>query len=948
MRRHGAWPPDGAAVRGPLLALLLDGPLRPDALESALAEVLPRPRAAPGPVLETLDLAAAPDPEAAFRKTAASRPRNAFPSALLCRLAPRRHGLLLALPPSPEHRCPARLPGDVLAAHDRRAGHCGRDPLRCADWALPAARRQNATGRPAREQALASVLQGAPPMLALPWDRPRPATRSGQGGSVGFRVPPALAARVAALARVNDAAPALAWLALWGLFLARLSGQGDVVVGWPARRRPGRTAAGPGCFPVTAAVRLDCRDNPSLGAYLGRVRAMARRVLAGRDIRLEDLARRLGSKNDPGHAPLFQALFAFREATRPRSRRTAPPAGPLFLDSGAASRDIGLSLEPAPDGSLAGRLDYSADLLEAATMRRWAGHFLVLAEAASRAPKAPVLDLPLLTPDEAALATRIWSGAAVPPLPDGSLLPAGLLAACRQWPDRIAVADADGELSYAGLEGWSRHVAAGLRDLGVGPGDRVAVLLPRGRAWIATLWGVWRAGAAFLSLDPSAPPKRLITLTRQCAPGVLATSLDGARRLGDVRRPVLLADRRGLSRPEAADTPPDRTPSPDRTACLVFTSGSSGAPKGIRISHASLAFHAWAVADLFGLAPGETVLQFASPGFDVAMEELWPTLIRGGRIAVCPAPVRESMEAFTALVREHRVAVANLPARFFEAWTHYLTGNGLAVPPDLRLLVTGSEAVSSRALADWRRLPGGNRRFLCGYGPSETTVSATFYDPDRDGLPPNPGPLPLGKPLPGVRAYVLDERRHPVPPGCVGLLHLGGPNLARGYLRPEDDTAGAFVPDPFLPGERLYRPGDRARCLPGAGNGPALLLFEGRGDLQLKRRGFRIEPQEIEAALATAQGVGRCAVVGLEDGRLAALVEPASAVRPDPAAVAAVLADILPAYMLPDLILVIDRLPLLPSGKPDRLTARVLASGEVGTSGANRAGKGLPGPPLRE
>ena len=606
-------------------------------------------------------------------------------------------------------------------------------------------------------------------------------------------------------------------------------------------------------------------------------------------------------------------MFAFR-ALAPL-RDTALPA----------SYDLALSLAPAPDGSLVGRLDYATDLLSAATVRRWRGYFLTLAAAAVACPDTPVLDLPLLPSAEEAWLVRVWSGAAVPAPPPAPLLPPRLLAASRTWPDRTAVADSEGETTYAGLEAWSRSIASGLRDLGVVPGDRVAVCLYRSRAWIAALWGVWRAGAAFVSLDPTAPPRRLATLAGQARPKVLAACADLAGRVGPGPWKHLPVGRQPLARPERADTPGDRECHPGAEACLVFTSGTSGAPKGIRIPQAALAFHAAATADLFAIAPGEAVLQFAPPGFDVAMEEIWPTLIRGGRLVICPAPVRESLDAFTDLCREARVAVANLPARFFEAWTAYLTANRLAVPPDLRLLVTGSEAVSARALADWQGLPGGDRGFLCGYGPTETTVTATFYDPARDGPPGPSGALPLGRPLPGVRAYVLDARGHPVPPGCVGALHLGGPGLALGYLEGPRSGNGCFRDDPFQPGERLYRPGDRAWLRPRPGRGPALILFAGRSDLQVKRRGYRIEPQEIEAAVAAVAGVAKNAVVPLEDGRLAAVVEPAPGRDLDPDGLRAALAETLPGYMLPDLIRIVDRLPQLPNGKPDRLSTITLA-----------------------
>jgi surfactin family lipopeptide synthetase A len=950
---------DGPTALATTLTLRLDGQLILPALEAALAEVLAGQtalrsvivdrdgepwqtvRPLPRPVLSRHDLEHEAEPAAAFALAATALARRPFDLARgpllragLFFLGPGRYGLALSA-----HRLVADRPslelllGQVAGAYAR---HCRHDqmaaapepPLGYPDYAAWELARAD---RPQLAEAMAAgaaVLRGAPPLLGLPLDRPRPAVRSGRGHIVRFTVPADLARAVAVLDPAGGvlepglAGPFTPWLALWALLLGRLAGQPDVVLACPVSRRPPGTEDTAGLFQSPAVLRLRFEDNPGLARYLETSLDMARIVLANQEASPEALLRELAPHRSLAHAPLFQAAFQWRH--RPPALPDLPGLDltPVFLDTGTAILDLDLSLEPGPDGTLTGLARYAADLFAEATITRWIGHFLTLARAAVSHPETRVLDLPLLTPAEEARVIGIWSGAAVPAPPAAPPLPGQLLAACRRFGDRIALTDAEGETTYAALEAWSRAIAAGLGRLG--PGRRVGVALPRSRAWVAALWGVWRSGATFVSLDPTVPPRRLELLAGRADLHVLVASPATTIRLGrgpwtyfDARHPCLGPE------PFA-----DREIGPDDTAYVVFTSGTSGAPKGICVSQAALAFHARAVARLFKLVPEETVLQFASPAFDVAMEEIWPTLVSGGRLAIGPAAVRQSPEALTAFCRTNRVAVANLPARIFEAWAEYLTEQGLAVPPDLRLLVTGSESVSSRALAAWRVLPGGNRGFLCGYGPSETTVTATFYDPDRDGPPTAPGPLPLGKPLAGVRAYVLDERRGPVPPGCVGYLHLAGPDVAQGYLHADDDTARGFQDDPFCPGTPMYRPGDRARLVPPAEDGPGLLLFEGRSDLQIKRRGFRIEPQEIEAVLAARDGVALAVVVARPDGRLMALVAPEPQRRPEPEALLAALAETLPAYMLPETIRVVDRLPLLPSGKPDRLAAAGLAAAE--------------------
>jgi amino acid adenylation domain-containing protein len=909
-------------------------------------EVRPLPRP---PLLACYDLTHEPQPEAALDLVAKALARQPFDLARgplvhcrLLRLSPSRHRLILAAHRlAADHQSLELLLGRIAAAYARRRQGQGPDetgpaPLGYTDYAAWKLARAGDPRLAERVAVCAGMLDGAPPLLGLPLDRPRPAMRSGQGRLARFTVEPDLARAVAALDRTDAPTPLVPWLALWGLLLGRLSGQNDLALGCPVSRRPPGTERTVGLFESLAIFRLAFRDNPGLDTFLERTRTMVRTVLADEEAPLHRLLRHLDPHRSLAHAPLCQACFDLRPLPPALPDMPGLTVARFDCDTGTAAFDLALTLEPDPDGSLHGGVRYATDLFTEATIERWTGHLLTLARAAALRPDTRVLDLPLLSPAEETRLIRQWSGASVPDPRPGPILPVRLLAACQRWPDRIAVTDAEGETTYAALEAWSGAVAAGLRRLGMGPGCRVGVALPRSRAWVAALWGVWRTGAAFVSLDPTAPPRRLDLLARRANLHVLVATRATTIRIG--QGPWTFFDAR--EPPRGAPGPDEPATGPDDTAYVVFTSGTSGAPKGIRIAHAALAFHARAVTRLFRLRAGDVVLQFASPAFDVAMEEIWPTLASGGRLAIGPAAVRESPEALTEFCRANRVRLANLPARVFEAWVEFLTERRLGVPPDLRLLVTGSEAVGSRALAAWRALPGGDRGFLCGYGPSETTVTATFYDPDRDGPPAAPGPLPLGKPLPGVRAYILDDRRRPVPPGCVGYLHLSGPDVAQGYLHPADDTARAFMDDPFIPGRPMYRPGDRARLVPPADDGPGLLLFEGRSDLQIKRRGFRIEPQEIEAVLAAREGVALAVVVPLPDSRLAALVAPEPGGRPDPEALRAILAETLPAYMRPDVIRVVDRLPLLGSGKPDRLAAAGLAAEEPDRP----AGGGAPEP----
>jgi len=971
---------EDAAVYNMPLALRLDGRLDAERLEAALACVLERQTALRSvvvareddgepwqelrplrrPALDLRDLSQEANPEDAFRDFAraeANRPfdlaRGPLCRASLLRLGEARHNLLLVT-----HHLVSdyQSMGVLLRELEDAYAHPGRSatpPLRYADYCLWLRTRQSDAAAEARRNAsldaCAEVLRGAPRLLTLPWDRPRPKVQSTRGGALRFAAPAELAADVAELGRSRGCTPFMTWLALWGLLLGRLSGQHDVTVGCPTSFRPPEAEDCVGLFVDTAVMRLRCEANPTLPAYLDASRTGILRVLASQDAPFERLTKRLAPERGLDHTPLFQAMFVMHDAPRRGLDLPGVRAEILPLAGQSAEFDLNLALEPQADGSLAAHLEYSAALFDEATVGRWAGHLLCLARAAVERPKTQVLDLPLMEPETETRLVQSWSGAAAQPPEAGPLLPQSLREACGRWPERVALADASGETDYTGLAAWSTRIAMALERAGLGPGEVAGVLLPRSRAWVAALLGAWRADAAFVALDPDVPPKRLQTLADQAGVRTLLVRAETAGLLPGAWTEIRIDRLETTSGPatQACGGHRDTAAAPDGLALLTFTSGSSGAPKAVRTPHSALAFHAAATARLFALQPGEAVLQFAAPGFDVAMEELWPALLSGCRVEILPDSAKTSLEEFDAFLRRQRVAVANLPARFWEAWTEHLASQGLAAPPDLRLLITGSEAVDPAALAAWRRLPGGGRSFLSGYGPSEATVSATFYDPSRDGLPRQTSALPLGRPLPGVRAYVLDERLRPVPPGCAGELCLAGPGLALGYLNRTGDAAQAFAPDPFRPGERLYHTRDLARFAPQEGDGPALLLFEGRLDRQVKRRGYRIEPGEMEAALARLPEVALAVALPLEDGRITALAELAPGTATDAEALRRALAEGLPGYLLPDHILLVERLPLLASGKADLPAAAALARELLTTQAMAGAGSGeapRPGP----
>jgi len=484
-------------------------------------------------------------------------------------------------------------------------------------------------------------------------------------------------------------------------------------------------------------------------------------------------------------------------------------------------------------------------------------------------------------------------------------------------PDAVAVIDRDEQLSYGELQARAWRLARHLHGLGVGPDVPVAIYLERSSALTVGLLGTLQAGGACLPLDPSYPPRRLAMMLADAAPPVLVTSGELAGRLPayDGRVVSLDADAADIAR--HPPTPPAREIGPEQLAYLIYTSGSTGEPKGVMLTHRGLVSHNVAVSRLYGLGPGDRVVQFCSIGFDVSVEELFPTWASGGTVVLRPDDVPILGREWLRWLRRAGITLLNLPTAYWHEWVRDLKALGERVPDHLRLVVAGGEKALGSAYRAWLELGGDRVRWLNAYGPAEASVMATVYEPPRDRPWPVDRDPPIGRPIAGTTVRILDERGQPVPAGGVGDLHIGGVGLARGYLGRPELTAERFVSDPDRPGERLYRTGDLVRMLDD-GN----LEFIGRADEQVKIRGFRIELQEVESALARHPGVAESAVVAREDEpgdrRLVAYVGAASGAVPTQVELRRFLSERLPPYMVPSCFVRLDALPLTPNGKVNR------------------------------
>ena len=487
-----------------------------------------------------------------------------------------------------------------------------------------------------------------------------------------------------------------------------------------------------------------------------------------------------------------------------------------------------------------------------------------------------------------------------------------------------AVAHAGRTLSFAQLDRRGNAVAARLRALGVGPDVRVGVLLERGPELAAALLGVLKAGGAFVPLDPDYPAERIAYVLEDS--GAAAVLTGGAHALPPAAPPAV--DVASILDAEADGFEPVEV-HPDALAYVIYTSGSTGRPKGVGISHRALVSHNHAVVAAYALSAADSVAQIASVGFDIAVEEIFPTWAAGGTVVFRPAHVPGFGGAFLRWIGHEGISVLNLPTAFWHAWVEDLAAAGAALPPSLRLVVVGGERAQPAALARWRAAAGEGVRWINSYGPTEATVTATIWEMDELAGE----EVPIGAAIANTRAHVLGAEMEPVGAGEAGELFLGGTGVARGYLGRAALTAERFLPDPFSPtlGARLYRTGDRVRE-----RVAGVLEFIGRLDDQVKVGGFRVEPGEVEAVLAAHPAVAHAAVVARDDGsgrtRLVGYTVAREVGRDggdggvDPAELRRWLRARLPAYMVPSALVALGALPLTEHGKTDR---RALPAPEV-------------------
>ena len=803
-------------------------------------------------------------------------------------------------------------------------------PVQYADYA--AWQRRLVGGALLEEQAdfWRRTLRGAPERLELPTDRPRPERQDHAGAGIALQLDAELAAGLRALSRRRGTTLFMTLLAGWAAVLGRLSGQEDVVVGTPTANRGRQELEGLiGFFVNTLALRVDLAGAPSVAELLERVRARALEAQHNQDLPFEQVVEAVRPARSLAHSPLFQAMFAWQSAPRGGLELPGLVPGPVGAAPQAAVKfDLSLALHDSGDG-IAGGLEYATALFEPATAERWLGYLARALAAMAEDEERRVDRLPLLSEAERRQVAEEWSAAGAG-YPRDACVHRLFEAQAARTPDAPALVVGGESLAYGELDARADRLAHRLRGLGVGPEARVGICLERGVELAVALLAVLKAGGACVPLDPAQPDERLEHVLRDSGAAVLVAGASQRGR-GPVRERLVVAPDDLPPAPQDGRGPrPESGAGPRGLAYVLYTSGSTGTPKGVMVEHGDLAAHVRAAGDRYGVTAEDRVLHFAAAVFDPSLEQLLVPLTRGAAVVMRPE-ARWSPAELARRVVEQGITVANLPTAYWRQAAAEWADAGPWPPHRLRLVIAGGERMAPEAAAAWRRGPLGGVRLLNAYGPTEATITATAHELPRDGARPGEG-VPIGRPLPGRRACVLDAAGEPVPAGVAGELYLGGTGVARGYLGRPGRTAESFVPDAFggEPGARLYRTGDRARWRAGG-----VLEYLGRADEQVKVRGFRVEPGEIEAHLARHPGVREAVVAVREDSpgetRLVAYYTGAEAVEPE--ALRARLAERLPEYMVPAAYVRLEALPLTPTGKLDRGALPAPERGAYATGG---------------
>jgi amino acid adenylation domain-containing protein len=787
-------------------------------------------------------------------------------------------------------------------------------PIQYVDYAMW--QRQSLQGE-RLEQPLRYWMQqlaGAPPLLELPTDKPRPTIASYRGRSVGFDLPASLCAGLEDLARRRGATLFMVILAALQLFLSRYSSQDDIVVGSPiAGRTEPKTEGLIGFFVNMLALRTRLSGAPTFLSLIDRVKHTTLEAYAHQEVPFEKLVLAMRPERHLSHQPLFQVTLAMHNFPQEPLELPGLRWTRIEPEFTTALFDLALHIHDTPNGRRA-VFEYALDLFEGATIKAMVANFRALLEEIVAHPDRSIHRLQLLTPGELEQVLRGFNQTAVPYCGD-QLTHELFEAQVRRTPDAIALVCQGASLTYAQLNQRADQLERYLRGSGVQRGEFVPLLMPRSIALVVAELAVLKAGAAYVPLDPQVPPERQAFLIQDCAAKrVLIVS--GTRPIPDLGHLEWIdcTECAAMGAALPSDEFPREAGSADDPAYLMYTSGSTGIPKGVIVPHRAI--NRLVVHNDYAPLEGDDCVAFCSnPAFDASTFEIWGPLLQGARILIVPQCIVLEPSLFVEALREGRVTAMFLTVGLF---TQYID----ALKPifsQFRYVLTGGDVVEPQLLA--RVLDHHpSLQLRNAYGPTECTTFSTTYwvKTVEEGA----HRIPIGRPISNTQVYILDRERQPVPIGVIGEIHIGGPGVALGYLNRPELTQERFFPDPYrtASGATLYKTGDL-----GYWRADGNVVFVGRNDHQVKIRGFRIELGEIEAQLLKHPQIQEATVVVRASAggekQLVAYCVPRNAQELGALNTEALMIYLktgLPDYMIPHAFVVLDRLPLTVNGKIDR------------------------------
>ena len=816
-----------------------------------------------------------------------------------------------------------------IAALYRAYVHQNPSPLpelaiQYADYA--AWQRQWLSGPVLQEQGTYWIkhLAGAPSILTLPTDRPRPSAHSYRGATHTFTV---AAPTVIGLYQVGQQTQATLFMTLAAAFtvlLARYSGQRDICLGTPIANRT-RAELEPliGFFVNTLVLRTQIDPTQPFLTLLEQVRTTALNAYAHQDIPFEQVVEVLNPERQLSHTPLFQVMLILQNAPMDTLALPGLTLSSLPAESTTAKFDLTVDLVET-DGELSGTVDYSTDLFEAATIARLMNHYIRLLEAIVAEPTTWVNELPMLSPAERQQLLVEWNATATD-APATQTIQELFEAQVVRTPEAVAVVYEDQQLTYGELNGRANQLARYLRTRGVGPDVLVGLCVERSLAMLVGLLGILKAGGAYVPLDPTYPTERLAYMLADSRPQVVLTQAGLRASIPATEIPMLCLDTQWELVANGATANLPHHNFPQHLAYVIYTSGSTGKGKGVLVTHGNVVQSTKARQIKYG-EELRSFLLLSSIAFDSSVAGILGTLAYGGQL-VLPAGERLEPGILWELIDQRKISQLLTVPSFYRLLLEQLP---MTKGRSLQSVILAGEECGSDLFVKHRSSLSGVR-FFNEYGPTEATVWSTVHEGrDWESTP----TVPIGRPIANTQIYILDEDLEPVPVGVAGELHIAGEGLARGYLRRPDLTAEKFIPNPFNAesGARMYKTGDLARYL-----SDGTIEYLGRLDHQVKIRGFRIELGEIEAALQAVPGVREAVVLAREDSpgdkRLVAYVVAKPGTEPMEAGVLrSRLVRALPAYMVPSAFVFPEQFPLTPNGKVDRkaLSAPEQTRGTIG------------------